>query len=73
MKKILGYKKELVMDGQESEKFEDELEAMTTTTTRSRTISLISSQRSSSLMKMTDSELSRQIPLSSFRSKSLRK
>ena len=59
MKKIEGVKKEEGVGEELSQKFDEELEAMTTTTTRSRTISLASSQRSSSLMRMTESNVSK--------------
>lgn len=71
MKKIAGFRKELVDCGSQSEHFEDQLEAMTTTTTQSRTISLVSSRRSSSLFRGSGSQLGgNSIP---SRSRSLRK
>jgi hypothetical protein len=70
MKKIDGFRKELVIDSNESERFEDQLEAMTTTTTGSRSITL-SSRRSSSLMRT--SHYGNQIRHSNIRSKSLKK
>jgi hypothetical protein len=71
MKKIKGFRKELVMTTEESERFDEQLEALTTTTTRSRTISLASSRRSSSLMKMSGSHLPQN--LINFRPRSMQK
>lgn len=73
MEKIEGFRKELVLPEDLSQKFEDQLEAMTTTTTGSRTISLISSKRSSSLMKTRHSQMSHQIRQVNNRCKSLKK
>lgn len=70
MEKIKGFRKELVIPDELSQKFEDQLEALTTTTTGTRTISLVPSKRSSSLSKMSHSQTSGHIQQIHSRSRS---